>query len=684
MTLPADDSLARAKQLIDLPQLMQANGVRLHKTGPATYSGFCPFHRNSRTEALSLIQYDWGWHWQCNNPACGEHGSVIDYIARHEGISDKQACRRAIEMIDGPHNLRPAPAMRVISRPTETLRPITQDALTKYEEARERLSKGKGAHVIKARGLTHEQAVEHGLGVTEKNDLLIPCYDQHGELTGIKVRFHKPINDQKYTWLTSGRGAPPWISPNTLAAPFVLLTEGELNGIAAWEAIRDRPAHPIAVIGMGSASSRVRPELVQGRDVYIYADPDEAGLKALQEWPQQAFEAGARSITILDSLDPEAGDFSDFLRDQGRDGLWLAIDSLINDGHPYPEPEQPQEGAFNLQLLDATNEPAPIQWVVEDMIPKQKITIICADGAVGKSSLVTHLAVCISHKQRFLGRWTNPTRIAYLDWEDDQDQAIRWLRRCELGAGVPLGSTPVLYVNVPSRPNIGGKPFHLTADELIKELGTEHTLIIIDAMEPAFAGLDMNKAQDTILAMAALKKLVRAGHTVVALDHVKKLSKGESYTDLRPQGSVQKTNQSRSVILLEKVTPPGSPLSLGIIKVKLVKLNIAAHWEPFGVERRIAGDPLAATFALCELPEPAAGPGRPALKSNEARELILGNLASGSRQHGTLVTQCEQAGISERTAQTVIAELEREGRITRSGGTGRGSVTIYSLKRENN
>jgi len=295
---------------------------------------------------------------------------------------------------------------------------------------------------------------------------------------------------------------------------------------------------------------------------------------------------------------------------------------------------------------------------------------------VGKSALAAHLAVTTLAGLPFLERRTFPVKgVMVIDYEDDEGAFLRWARRSARGLGYPVDAVRIHYVSAASDPAWKGRPFGEVIGDLAAVLEKEggEWLIILDTFESAMQ-VDSIKAAEVLAAMSALKTLTNAGHTVVALDHLPKLGKGQSRDDLMPIGSVQKTNQARSVIMLDDVTPEDYPDNANLIKVRAVKLNAARRWEPFGVRREVGPDWV--RYTIAPLPEPASG--RPADKSHELREAILEALRAGPMTKAELEGVAEAVGASERTLRRVLGELVAEERITRTGGY-RGTPTTYAL-----
>ncbi|EYB68561.1 hypothetical protein DEIPH_ctg021orf0080 [Deinococcus phoenicis] len=98
--------------------------------------------------------------------------------------------------------------------------------------------------------------------------------------------------------------------------------EGELNGAAAargLEAVGVR----LDVQGLAGAGGTPFLDGLAGRPVYLYADPDEAGVNCLERVGKLVRAAGAREVRVLTPL--PTGDFCDLAGTEGVTalGAWL-------------------------------------------------------------------------------------------------------------------------------------------------------------------------------------------------------------------------------------------------------------------------------------------------------------------------------------------------------------------------
>src|SRR4030095_7617785 len=85
-------ALEQAKQSMSLPDLMARFGLSDH----AKKSARCPFH-DDRNNSFSVFQNESGeWIWNCF-AGCGG-GDAAAFVARVEGTSNGEGCRRLIEL----------------------------------------------------------------------------------------------------------------------------------------------------------------------------------------------------------------------------------------------------------------------------------------------------------------------------------------------------------------------------------------------------------------------------------------------------------------------------------------------------------------------------------------------------------------------------------------------------------
>jgi len=383
------DPLTTAKQKLDLPSLFRELGVRLREgrthAGQRYYYGRCPFH-DDKDPSLSIVEYPDGWGWKCH-AGCGQ-GTVVDFFMVRDGISRAEAVKKTLELAGlADEAKKVAPRIKLgrnrAQSPTEDRAddapdPKAEEQLSRLmgrlHEARMRLEEATEPPPLLARyGVSLEVASLAGLGLEEDGGLLIPLYSMWGNLLNIKKR-NPEGKKPRYYYLAKGLAAPPWRSPNFQpGTPAVLIVEGEMNGLAAFEGfyhLRER----VGVLGMPGAESSLGEwaGYLAGKDVFIYADDDEPGRKARERWEEEARRAGALRVAQMPPL-PGVKDYAEMLATVGREKFATYLVENVRELADETPPVETGPEALGIKVLDLTQEPPPIRWVVEEMFQRGKV-----------------------------------------------------------------------------------------------------------------------------------------------------------------------------------------------------------------------------------------------------------------------------------------------------------------------
>ncbi len=134
--------------------------VKLRRAGK-NYTGFCPFHPNSRTPAFVVFP-DSGT-WRCFG-ACNEGGDVFKYVMKKEGWDFAQTLRFLAEKAGV--QLEPVtPEKQAAEEEHERLRTLMEEAVNYYRHHLTRSPGGKEALAyLQRRGLKPETIEAFGLG----------------------------------------------------------------------------------------------------------------------------------------------------------------------------------------------------------------------------------------------------------------------------------------------------------------------------------------------------------------------------------------------------------------------------------------------------------------------------------------------------------------------------------------
>ena len=92
----SDDELDDLKRNVDLVALIRSRGIELRPQGQGNLVGLCPFHDDHKP---SLRVTGGKGLFRC--PACGATGNAIQFVARKEGITDREAALKLCQAIPG-------------------------------------------------------------------------------------------------------------------------------------------------------------------------------------------------------------------------------------------------------------------------------------------------------------------------------------------------------------------------------------------------------------------------------------------------------------------------------------------------------------------------------------------------------------------------------------------------------
>ena len=381
--------------------------------------------------------------------------------------------------------------------------------------------------------------------------------------------------------------------------------------------------------------------------------------------------------------------------------------------HTKVEPVEPvdellsQASVANLLQTD----PPPLQWLVPDLLPAQKVGLLIAPGGTGKSFLALQMAFSVASGAPFLGRWEidTPGSVLYLAAEDDRDDVHRRLRSITdsmipffdgdqntLDGYLQNASRHLHVLSRVGKPNLltvaDGKEVSRTnrVEQLIEAANrlTDLKLIIIDPVK-RFAGGDENSQEDMTRFVETLEHVrQQTGTNVLALHHANKASQrtdtgldqgasrgASALTDaVRWQANMIKMDEQAAALYNIPPERVGHYVAFGVSKT-----NYTAPLGRVWLERQTGG-----ALQHVELREDA-----PVGRSNTHHLEALDNIVQVVRQRqqmGQLVSPRNlltdysgidgPIGVSARQLQPLIDELIAAGRvqISPSNGPGGGSV----------
>ena len=219
------------KARIDIVDLVSET-VQLRRSGK-NYTGFCPFHSNTRTPAFAVFA-DTGT-WRCFGQ-CNEGGDIFGYVMKKEGWDFSEALRYLADKAGV--DLKPqTPEAQAAAEEHDQLRALLEEAVTFFRHQLLNTPAGKSAlDYLHQRGLSDETIEAFGLGyslnswdaasqyfiskgysqddllqagmVSERdtggfydrfrNRLMFPIRDERGRMSGFGARILNPEDVPKF------------------------------------------------------------------------------------------------------------------------------------------------------------------------------------------------------------------------------------------------------------------------------------------------------------------------------------------------------------------------------------------------------------------------------------------------------------------------------------------------------
>ncbi len=148
------------KNRLDIVDIVSEN-VKLRRSGKS-YTGFCPFHANTRTPAFVVFP-DTGT-WRCFGE-CNDGGDIFRYVMKREGWDFKETLKYLAERAGV--KLEPLTPQRVEQNErSEHLRKLLEDAVMFYRSQLTSTDPGRQtlAYLVEKRGITEQTAEVWGIG----------------------------------------------------------------------------------------------------------------------------------------------------------------------------------------------------------------------------------------------------------------------------------------------------------------------------------------------------------------------------------------------------------------------------------------------------------------------------------------------------------------------------------------
>lgn len=235
-----------------------------------------------------------------------------------------------------------------------------------------------------------------------------------------------------------GRGdwTPALYAPNGIPDGGVCVAEGE------------KDADTLGALGLpavsgpdGAGRGKWLPAFTQalaGRPVAIFQDHDQVGRAYAQE-VAAALAPVCPEVKVLDLAEiwpeiPQHGDISDLLAAWGAERTSEGVVALLAQTPCWQPQPDPFLAAF--KTLDRF-ERQEAKWLVPGWIPEGQITLLAADGGVGKTTIWCDLITAVSTGKACLldppGHRREPRKVAFLSTEDSVRKKLKE-KLCRAGA----------------------------------------------------------------------------------------------------------------------------------------------------------------------------------------------------------------------------------------------------------
>lgn len=359
-------SVEEIKARLDIVDLVSET-VQLRRSGKS-YTGFCPFHSNTRTPSFVVFP-DTGT-WRCFGQ-CNEGGDIFKFVMKKEGWDFPEALRHLAERA-GVQLRTPTPREQAAKEQHGRLRELLEEAVTFFQHQLLNTDSGKHVHeYLHGRGITDASIQSFGLGYAPvsfealsshiqsqnytfdemyeagllgegkdgrrydrfRNRLMFPIRDGSGKMTGFGARALREEDQPKY--LNSPQNAL-FDKGNLLygldkarkeirAKDQAIIVEGYLDVIALHQA---GYSNTISPMGTALGEGQLRQLKKLSKRIVLALDADAAGDRAtlrglevarqtLEHEPEPAFDARGllhhegrlqtdiRVTTLPDEMDPD-------------------------------------------------------------------------------------------------------------------------------------------------------------------------------------------------------------------------------------------------------------------------------------------------------------------------------------------------------------------------------------------
>lgn len=350
--------------------------------------------------------------------------------------------------------------------------------------------------------------------------------------------------------------------------------------------------------------------------------------------------------------------------------------NLANDVDPETGEITPPPAADGLAPMDwgtlAATIPEPTQWRLEGWLPEGTVTLLSANGGVGKSNLSLQLGVALATGAKFMDIDTKPSRVLVLSGEDEARTVhFRVANICrDMGVDMRELRDRLVIYDLTQADCVLWKDGHPTermqwlADQAVR---TRAEVIVIDNASDVFADNenDRTTVRGFMRALALIAHVTRAA--VLLLAHVDKASVrmgAGSDTNSTFSGSTAWNNSARSRWAMVR---DGQVVSLRHEKCNLGPLQDELRLEfdqAAKVFKRFGTIPGAAAAAALVRNGQRAAILRMMVEAERAGQKLSLSAQSNNNAYTVLRRSAEfPAGFDRGELFSVLFELQRDGLV---------------------
>lgn len=381
----------------------------------------------------------------------------------------------------------------------------------------------------------------------------------------------------------------------------ILVVEGEGKAIKAQEMF---PDFIVTTSGPSTSANRVSWLPLRGRNVFVWPDHDEPGQSYARD-VSKALQGIAASVKIV-SVPTEFPEKWDLKDDPpgGWDlvrlrGLLDAAVEILPVPPPEGEPKPGQRDSSPFLSVDMSrvwlDEPPPLRWIVEGLLPLGMPGVLVAPGGLGKSGLALSIGAALATGHPILGRQCSdgvPPGALYVSMEDDREEIhrrlhdLRVMREAE-GTWSQKVETAIRRNFKPLIPNwtLGNMALAHHWQWIVQEAKAMDEgcgLVVLDTFSALNPGQDENSTGGTSKVLDAMIAISQeTGSTVLALHHTpkgygatteKKLSQRMHSEASRGAGAI--TFRARFALTALPITP-GEAGSIGLDEMRALREEYA-------------------------------------------------------------------------------------------------------------